>query len=125
MDDIDPILNELDELYALVNLIQDRIDIIHVSAGVVREPRLRAITHPSGFLPPACNAYLAKAVRNCPDISIPVLTLGAFLRPEQIETVLAAGEADIVAMARGLIADPQTVRKAGRGRAGDIVPRCV
>lgn len=112
----------IDECIEFVKLIQDRIDIIHVSAGVVREPRLRAITHPSGFLPPACNAYLAKAVRNCPDIRIPVLTLGAFLRPEQIETVLAAGEADIVAMARGLIADPQTVRKAGRGRAGDIVP---
>ncbi len=113
---------EVDECVEFFKLIQDRIDIAHISAGVVREPRLRAITHPTGFLPEACNAYLAKAVKACPDIKIPVLTLGAFQQPEAIEKVLANGEADIVAMARGTIADPYTVNKIKAGKPQDIVP---
>ena len=113
---------EVDECIEFFKLIQDRIDIAHISAGVVREPRLRAITHPTGFLPEGCNAYLAKAVKACPDIHIPVLTLGAFQQPEAIERVLANGEADIVAMARGTIADPYTVNKIKEGRPQDIVP---
>ena len=113
---------EVDECIEFFKIIQDRIDIAHISAGVVREPRLRAITHPTGFLPEAANAYLAKAVKACPDIKIPVLTLGAFQQPEAIERVLANGEADIVAMARGTIADPYTVEKIREGRPGDIVP---
>ena len=113
---------ESDECIEFLKLIQDRIDIAHISAGVVREPRLRAITHPTGFLPEAANAYLAKAVKACPDIHIPVLTVGAFQQPEAIERVLANGEADIVAMARGTIADPYTVKKIKQGRPQDIVP---
>lgn len=113
---------EVEDCIEFFKLIQDRIDIAHISAGVVREPRLRAITHPTGFLPEACNAYLAKAVKACPDIRIPVLTLGAFQQPEAIERVLASGEADIVAMARGTIADPYTVNKIKEGRPQDIVP---
>ncbi len=113
---------EIDECIEFFKLIQDRIDIAHISAGVVREPRLRAITHPSGFLPSGCNVFLAEAVKNCPDIHIPVLGLGAFQDPGEIEEALAAGKADIIAMARGLIADPQTIRKAKQGRPQDIVP---
>ena len=113
---------EIDECIEFLKVIQDRIDIAHISAGVVREPRLRAITHPTGFLPEAANAYLAKAVKACPDIHIPVLTVGAFQAPEAIERVLKNGEADIVAMARGTIADPYTVQKIREGRPQDIVP---
>lgn len=113
---------EVDECVEFFKLIQDRIDIAHISAGVVREPRLRAITHPTGFLPEGCNAHLAKTVKECPDIKIPVLTLGAFQQPEAIERVLANGEADIVAMARGTIADPYTVNKIKSGNPQDIVP---
>lgn len=113
---------EIDECIEFLKLIQDEIDIAHISAGVVREPRLRAITHPTGFLPEAANAYLAKAVKACPDIHIPVLTVGAFQQPEAIERVLANGEADIVAMARGTIADPYTVKKIKVGKPEDIVP---
>ena len=113
---------EIDECIEFFKLIQDKIDIAHISAGVVREPRLRAITHPSGFLAPGCNIYLAEAVKNCPDIHIPVLGLGAFQDPKDIDDALAAGKADIIGIARGLIADPQTIRKAKQCKAEDIVP---
>lgn len=113
---------EVDECIEFLKMIQDRIDIAHISAGVVRESRLRAITHPSGFLPDGANIHLAETVKKCPDIKIPVLGLGAFQHPQLIDDTLAAGKCDIIAMARGTIADPYTVRKAKQGRAEDIVP---
>ena len=113
---------EIEECVEFIKLIQDKIDIAHISAGVVREPRLRAITHPSGFMPDAGNIHLAAAVKACPDIHIPVLGLGAFQDPQLIDDTLAAGKCDIIAMARGTIADPYTIRKAKQGKAEDIVP---
>lgn len=113
---------EVDECIAYLKLIQDQIDIIHVSAGMVRQPRLRAITHPTGFLPPAPNAHLAAAVKADPDIHAPVLTVGAFGTPQLIEETLAAGKADLVAMARAIIADPALPEKARTNRAEEIRP---
>ena len=40
--------------------------------------------------------------------------------PDNAETILAAGEADLVSIVRGQIADPHLARKASEGRAGDI-----
>lgn len=113
---------EIEDCIAFLKLIQDRIDIAHISAGVVREPRLRAITHPTGFLPEGCNLHLAAAVKACPDIHIPVLGLGAMQDPAFIDQALSDGKADLIAMARGLIADPYTVKKAKKGCQDDIVP---
>ena len=113
---------EVDECVEFFKLAQDRIDIAHISAGVVREPRLRAITHPTSFLPEGCNIHLAAAVKACPDIHIPVLGLGAFQQPAAIEQALADGKADLIAMARGLIADPYCVEKYRTNSARDIVP---
>lgn len=113
---------EVDECIEFFKLVQDKIDIAHISAGVVREPRLRAITHPTSFLPEGCNIHLAAAVKACPDINIPVLGLGAFQDPSAIEAALAERKADIIAMARGLIADPYCVEKYRTNKAEDIVP---
>lgn len=40
--------------------------------------------------------------------------------PENAETILSAGEADLVSIVRGQIADPHLARKATEGRAEDI-----
>ena len=112
---------QVEECIEFVKMIQDKIDLIHVSAGMVRQPRLRAITHPTGFLPPAPNAYLAAAVKADPEIKLPVLTVGAFGDPDVIERTLAEGKADLVAMARAIIADPALPEKARTG-AEEIRP---
>jgi 2,4-dienoyl-CoA reductase-like NADH-dependent reductase (Old Yellow Enzyme family)/thioredoxin reductase len=50
-----------------------------------------------------------------------VITSEAGVRtPENAETILSAGEADLVSIVRGQIADPHLARKAVEGRAGDI-----
>lgn len=50
-----------------------------------------------------------------------VITSEAHIRtPENAETIIAAGEADLVSIVRGQIADPHLARKTAEGRADDI-----
>ncbi|MBP1736895.1 MAG: FAD-dependent oxidoreductase [Oscillospiraceae bacterium] len=115
----------VEDCIEMLKHIQDRIDIAHVSTGTFYNGT-ENITHPTEFLAHGCNAQYAAAVKACPDIKIPVLTLGAFQKPELIEETLASGKADMVAMARGLIADAQRVNKFQRGKEDEAIPciRC-
>jgi len=115
----------IEDCIEMLKHIQDRIDIAHVSTGAFYNGT-ENITHPTEFLEHGCNAKYAAAVKACPDIKIPVLTLGAFQEPELIEQTLAEGKADIVAMARGLIADAERVNKFQFGKEDEAIPciRC-
>ncbi len=117
--------NHVEDCIEILENIQDKIDLAHVSNGSFMSDT-ENITHPTEFLEEGCNAYLAKAVKQSGRIHIPVLTLGAFSSPDKIEQVLANGEADIVAMARGLIADADRVNKWREGREDECIPciRC-
>ena len=55
---------------------------------------------------------------------LPVVVAGRMNTPELAEWVVAGGKADMVGMARTLIADPEWPNKAREGRANDIRP-CV
>ena len=57
-------------------------------------------------------------------LGIPLVTTNRINTPELAEHVLADGSADIVSMARPLLADPQFVRKAAEGRA-DRINTCI
>ncbi|MGI5936924.1 MAG: FAD-dependent oxidoreductase [Oscillospiraceae bacterium] len=115
---------KIDECIEFIEMIQDKIDMVHVSAGDVGYGPTRAIMHPSGFLPDMPNAYLAKAVKESGRIRIPVITVGGMYDPEQLEGIIARGEADAVATVRAIIADPDMPNKAKYGRTEDIRP-CV
>ena len=45
----------VDECVAFVKMIEDKIDMVHVSAGLDRMPQA-IITHPNTYLPNGCNA---------------------------------------------------------------------
>ena len=55
-----------------------------------------------------------------PRSSVPVCASNRINTPELAEEILAAGEADLVSMARPLLADPDFVAKAAAGRADEI-----
>jgi 2,4-dienoyl-CoA reductase (NADPH2) len=55
-------------------------------------------------------------------IGIPLITTNRINMPEVAEAVLARGDADMVSMARPLLADPEWVAKARSGRASLINP---
>ena len=51
---------------------------------------------------------------------MPVCASNRINTPELAEEILASGEADLVSMARPLLADPEFVAKAAAGRADEI-----
>jgi 2,4-dienoyl-CoA reductase (NADPH2) len=53
-------------------------------------------------------------------VQIPLVASNRINTPETAERVLAAGEADMVSMARPFLADPRFVQKAQEGRADEI-----
>ncbi len=53
-------------------------------------------------------------------LGIPLVTTNRINRPDVAEAVLARGDADMVSMARPLLADPEFVRKADEGREDEI-----
>ncbi|MDP9137515.1 MAG: FAD-dependent oxidoreductase [Pseudomonadota bacterium] len=55
---------------------------------------------------------------------LPVIAFGRMNSPQAAEEVLQSGEADLIGMARQLIADPYTPEKTRLGRA-DLVRRCI
>lgn len=123
----DPSLGyHVDDCTEMIKYVQEKIDIAHISNGMFFSGTGN-ITHPTEFLPEGVNAYLARAVKACPDIHIPVLTLGAFQNPEAVEKVLADGTADLVGMTRGLISDADRVNKWREGREDECIPciRCI
>ncbi len=53
-------------------------------------------------------------------VRVPVVAVNRINMPEEAEAVLRRGEADMVSLARPLLADPEFVRKAARGREEEI-----
>jgi 2,4-dienoyl-CoA reductase (NADPH2) len=69
-------------------------------------------------VPRGAFTWLAKKLKA--EISIPICTSNRINDPQTAEQILAAGDADLVSMARPLLADPDFVRKATEGRASSI-----
>ena len=71
-------------------------------------------------VPRAAFAYLTGRLR--PEVGIPVIASNRINTPDVAEQVLADGLADMISMARPLLADPNFVRKAAKGQAAEIAP---
>ncbi|MDR2355541.1 MAG: FAD-dependent oxidoreductase, partial [Clostridiales Family XIII bacterium] len=116
----------IEETVELIKLLEEYIDIIHVSAGIHEEQKtLKYMFSQSGFTEHGCNVHLAEAVKKA-GVKIPVVTVGGISTPELAERILADGKADIIGIGRALIADPFFPNKARKGRADEIRPclRC-
>ena len=55
-----------------------------------------------------------------PEIDIPVMASNRINAPDVAEEILAAGDADLISMARPLLADPDFVAKTEQGRTDEI-----
>ncbi|HKJ20952.1 MAG TPA: NADPH-dependent 2,4-dienoyl-CoA reductase, partial [Woeseiaceae bacterium] len=69
-------------------------------------------------VPRGAFAWVTKKMKS--EVSIPLVTSNRINLPGTAEEILADGCADMVSMARPLLADPEFVRKAHEGRADDI-----
>jgi 2,4-dienoyl-CoA reductase-like NADH-dependent reductase (Old Yellow Enzyme family)/NADPH-dependent 2,4-dienoyl-CoA reductase/sulfur reductase-like enzyme len=111
-----------DETIEFLRMIQDRIDIVHVSAGILANPEtIQHMIQPL-YTPQMYNVHLARLVKE--KIDLPVTAVGSIMTIDNAETVLSKGWADFIAFARPALADPEMPRKAARGRVEDVRP-CV
>jgi len=65
-------------------------------------------------------AFSWVTARMRPEVNIPVVTTNRINTPEVAEDILARGDADMVSMARPLLADAEFVKKAIEGRSKEI-----
>lgn len=108
---------DLEEGVRIVKQLEPYIDLLHVSAGTYQ--RGFGNTHPSMFKDHGCNVYLAAEIKK--HVSIPVATIGGLNDPQQMEEIISSGKADVVYMARALLADPFLPRKVMENRENEIV----
>lgn len=93
------------------------VDAINVSAGTYESANW---TFPTMAMGKGCLSDLAAQIKSA--VSIPVIAVGKITDPFVAEQILREGKADLVALGRPLLADPQYPKKAQEGRFDDIVP---
>jgi 2,4-dienoyl-CoA reductase (NADPH2) len=101
-------------------LVEAGVDCFHVSGGVGDSNITQIITGPE--YDPAYNLAAATAIKQVVDVS--VMVVGQNMNPLDAEAILQQGRADIVAMGRALLADPELPNKARAGAIRDI-NRCI
>jgi 2,4-dienoyl-CoA reductase-like NADH-dependent reductase (Old Yellow Enzyme family) len=105
----------VEESGELINMfIESGLDIIHVSAGGIDSgPRMIGEASAGELL------KLAGEIKK--SVDIPVIGVGGIINLDQAESALSDGLADMIAIGRGLIADPEMVAKTIAGRADEVV----
>ena len=73
-------------------------------------------------VPRAAFAWVTQKMKG--KVGVPLITTNRINTPEVGEQILASGQADMVSMARPLLADPEFVNKAAAGRA-DRINTCI
>ena len=104
--------------YVAPMLVEAGADALEISRGVY--PDLSWSIIPPTGTPLAWNAPYAAAVKEVVDV--PVIVVGRINSPLIAEHILRMGQADMVSMARALLADPELPKKAAEGRLEDIAP---
>lgn len=96
------------------------VDAFHVSGGVIDRFVTQMVN--GAHYQDGLNAACAEAVRNAVDV--PVIAVGRIHGPEMAAQMIQEGRADLIAMGRPLLADPELPNKVKAGRAQDV-RRCI
>lgn len=107
--------NTLEDTLDYLQYFQEEADVIDVSAGLNSSIQYQI---DANYLPDGWRSYMAKAVKE--RYGKPCVTTGNIRNPQVAEDILARGDADIIGMGRGLIADPDWVNKVEFGDVCDI-----
>ncbi|MHB1220223.1 MAG: oxidoreductase [Alphaproteobacteria bacterium] len=109
---------EKPELHELLRVLKPSFDYFSVTVGSTST--LAGAVHivPPMSLDQGYVAPVAGGVRA--ELGKPVFVAGRINRPDVAERILASGQADMCAMTRGMIADPEIANKSRAGRIEDI-----
>ena len=111
--------NTLEDSLELLEYLQEKVDFINVS--VAQNDNLY-LQHDKMSLPEGWRSYMAKAVKE--KFNKPVIASGNFRSPQVCEDTIANGDADLIAMGRGLIAEPYWANKVENGEE-HLLRRCI
>ncbi|MEM9758975.1 MAG: NADH:flavin oxidoreductase/NADH oxidase [Pseudomonadota bacterium] len=112
----------LDDTVALARALRDEgVDLMDCSSGGITGASGRASVPPSpGYLVP-----YARRVRQ--EGELPTMAVGLITQPDQANAIIESGDADLVAMARGLLANPNFAYHAatalGHPEPAEILPQ--
>ncbi|MBN2419639.1 MAG: FAD-dependent oxidoreductase [Deltaproteobacteria bacterium] len=124
-DEIHPDGMHFDETLKFIELIKDKVDILHVSAGLHSDFSLMREWWQNYMMPRNYNVHWAEKIKKrFPDLL--VCTVGSIMNIKDADEIIKSGKADFVAMCRPLLADPELPRKYALGREEDHRPclRC-
>jgi 2,4-dienoyl-CoA reductase-like NADH-dependent reductase (Old Yellow Enzyme family)/NADPH-dependent 2,4-dienoyl-CoA reductase/sulfur reductase-like enzyme len=101
-------------------LVEAGIDMLHVTGGIgdTRDHLVQPLYYNQGY-----HVYLAEGIKQVVDI-VPVITAGSITDPYLADKILEEEKADLIAVGRGLIADPMFLNKTKEDRVKEI-RRCI
>ena len=111
--------NTLEDTLELLEFFQEEADIIDVSAGLNSSIQYQI---DANYFEDGWKAYLSKAVKE--KFNKPCVCTGSIRNPQVAEDILARGDADLIGMGRGLIADPEWVNKVELEEE-DTIRKCI
>ena len=106
-----------DEAAQIAQLLESKIDYLNVSLGGYWRPELiiGSMDQPMGYQLDQ-SRIVTKAV------SVPTIVTGRIMTMDEANRIVESGDADLVSMVRGLIADPEIVKKSVEDRTEQIRP---
>lgn len=112
----------LDDYVEVAKLLEKsgKIDYFNMWQGIVPSLKSGRTHWPSYYYEPGHFAYLPATLKAA--VSLPVVGAGRIDSPALADRLVDEGKADIIGMARTLIADPHFPNKAKAGRTEDIRP---
>ena len=124
-DEIHPDGMHYEETLKYIELFKDKIDILHVSAGLHGEFEYMRNWWQNWMMDRQYNVHYAEKIKKAfPGLL--VATVGSIMNIKSADEIIETGKADFVAMCRPLLADPEMPRKYALGREDDHRPclRC-
>lgn len=111
--------NTLEDSLRILELCEEKVDIINVSAAQNDNLNFQ-IDQMS--LEDGWKRYLSRAVRD--KFHKPTVIAGNIRTPKVAEDIIASGDADLIAIGRGLIAEPEWVQKVQSGNER-LMRKCI
>jgi NADPH2 dehydrogenase len=111
-------LTEADAVALAKALKQARLDFVCVSSGGVTADVMRGGGQLAQALGPGYQVPFAEKVRR--EAGIPTRAVGLIATPQQAETIVAEGKADMIALARAMLDDPRWGWHAAQALAGEV-----
>lgn len=111
--------NTLEDTLDYLKYFDKEVDVYDVSAALNGSLQYQI---DSNYLADGWRSYMAKAVKE--KYGKPCVTMGNIRDPEIANSILERGDADLIGLGRGLIADPEWVNKVDDDKV-DLIRKCI